>query len=79
MPKLLSVQAAETFTVSYTAGSHYVATEGVFRSPITHDGIRREVGLYSFKDLGRPPTKTYKQMSYFVDVDYEPGVGTGGK
>jgi len=66
-----SVQVGEAFCVSYTAADHYVATEGVFQSPITGDGIRREAGVYSFKELGRPPTETYKQMSYFVDVDVE--------
>ncbi|MCK5803124.1 MAG: alpha/beta fold hydrolase [Lentisphaeria bacterium] len=74
LPKPLGVRTGEMFTVSYTAGSHYVATEGVFPSPIVHDGIRREAGLYSFEDLGRLPSKIYKQMSYFVDVDYEPAV-----
>ncbi len=36
------------------------------------DGIMAMAGLYSFKDLGqKAPDKTYKDMNYFLDVEFE--------
>jgi len=78
LPEPVSVQAGDSFCVSYTASSHYVATPGVFASAVVKEGIRREAGVYSFETLGRRPAKTYKQMSYFVDVDYEPATTPTG-
>ena len=68
----VEVKAGETFVVSYTANARYVATAGIFKQPIVKPGITGHAGLYSFDALGQMPTKTYKQMSYFLDVDYVP-------
>ena len=75
----LPVDPGQTWVVAYTARSHYVATAGVFATPVARNGIAAEAGLYSFEDLGKTPGKTYKQMSYFLDVDYEPAQTDQGR
>lgn len=75
----VSVKAGETFVVAYTARSHYVATADVFTAPIVRDGVTAQAGLYSFDDLGKAPTKTYKQMSYFLDIEYAPAKAEPGR
>ena len=67
------VSPGRVLVASYMAATHYVATAGVFAKPISRDGLTAEAGVYSFDDLGAMPSKTYKQMNYFVDVDYEKG------
>ena len=66
----MPVKAGETYVVSYTANSRYVATPDVFPQPIVKPGITAHAGLYCFKPLGQMPTQTFKNMSYFLDVDY---------
>jgi pimeloyl-ACP methyl ester carboxylesterase len=66
------VEAGARYTVSYTATSHYPATAGALAAPIVRAGITALAGVYSFADLGQArPRKTYQQMSYGLDLEYE--------
>lgn len=67
------VEAGATYTLSYTAASHYPATAGAFTAPIVRPGLTALAGVYSFENLGQAmPAKTHQQMSYGLDVEYRP-------
>ena len=66
------VAASTELILSYTCNSNYVGTADVFKNPVKKDGIMAVAGLYSFTDLGqKAPDKTYKDMNYFLDVEFE--------
>lgn len=72
LPEPLAVKAGATFIVSYTCNAKYPATADVFKAPLTRGGITGITGLYSMTDLGqKAPEKTFKNMNYFLDVDFE--------
>lgn len=71
LPVPLGVAAGQKLVLSYTADTHYVATPEVFVQPVVRAGITAEAGVYSFDELGKMPTKTYRQMSYLLDLVYE--------
>ena len=70
LPDPVSVKSGDVFSLSYTCKSNYAATKDVFKSPIARDdSITALKGVYGSKNLGQQmPTKTYKNMNYFVDV-----------
>jgi len=68
----LKVKAGEVYTLSYTAISRYPGTAAAFVNPIERRGIKALTGVYSFGKIGEaPPDKTYKNMSYWLDIGYE--------
>jgi hypothetical protein len=67
-----AVKPGEIFIVSYTCNTSYTGTYDVFKTPIVRGGITGLAGLYNTTELGqKAPDKTFKDMDYFVDVDYE--------
>lgn|GEM_PF-1148827 len=67
------VEAGAGYTIAYTAASHYPASAGAFAAPIGRGGITAVAGVYSFEALGQArPVKTFQQMSYGLDLEYEP-------
>lgn len=67
------VAVGARYTVAYTAASHYPASAGAFAAPIVRGGVTAVAGVYSFEALGQArPVKTYQQMSYGLDLEYEP-------
>lgn len=72
LPEPFAVKPGDIFIVSYTCNTSYTGTYDVFKTPIVRGGITGLAGLYSMTDLGqKAPDKTFKDMDYFVDVDYE--------
>jgi hypothetical protein len=71
LPETINVSASTEYILSYSSNSNYPATADVFKAPLKKDGIMAVAGLYSFDKLGmEAPSKTYKNMNYFIDLDY---------
>jgi predicted esterase len=67
-----TVKPGDSYIVSYTCGTNYPATPGVFKTPIVRGGITGIAGLYSFSDLGqKAPDKKHNDLNYFVDLEIE--------
>ena len=72
LPEPFAVKPGDIFIVSYTCNTSYTGTYDVFKTPIVRGGITGLAGLYNTTELGqKAPDKTFKDMDYFVDVDYE--------
>jgi pimeloyl-ACP methyl ester carboxylesterase len=73
LEKPFAITAGATYTLAYTAASHYPATAGAFAAPIVRPGLTALAGVYSFENLGQTmPFKTFQEMSYGIDVEVQP-------
>jgi pimeloyl-ACP methyl ester carboxylesterase len=67
-----AVTPGKPYVVSYTCNTSYPATPDFFKTPIRRGDVTAIVGVYSFDALGeKGPDKVFKNMNYFLDVDFD--------
>jgi len=71
MQESVSVEKGQTYTISYVCNSAYVATPGIFGSPMKCGALTGLAGVYEAADFEKVPAKIYNNLNYFIDVDFK--------